>query len=75
MRFDFNILVRVTGTPIVQAAATFTEDYDSPYDSPVSCDSSSHPHETETDKDTCDSSASDSEEEPTLSPHISDNDS
>ena len=39
MRYDLNILDRVTETPVMQAAATYTEDYDSPYDSPISHDS------------------------------------
>ena len=75
MRYDLNILERVTETPVMQAAGTFTEDYDSPYDSPISHDSSSHAHETETNEDTTDSSASNSEEQPALSPHTCDNDS
>ena len=28
MRYDLNMLDRVTETPVMQAAATFTEDYD-----------------------------------------------
>ena len=56
----------------MQAAATHTEDYDSPYDSPISYDSSSHAHETETDEDTPDSS-SNTDEDPALSHHTSDN--
>ena len=58
----------------MQAAATYTEDYHSPYDSPVFYRSSSHAHESGTDEDTTDSS-SDSEEEPALSYHTSNNDS
>ena len=57
MRYDLNILDRVTETPVMQAAATYTEDYESPYDSPISYDSSSHAHETETEEDTTDSSS------------------
>ena len=75
IRYDLNMLARVTETPVMQAAATFTEDYESPYDSPISYDSSSHAHETETDEDTIDSSASDSEEQPVFSRHTSDNNS
>ena len=60
MRYDRNMLDRVTETPVMQAKPTFTEGYDSPYDSPISYDSSSHAYETETDEDTTDSSASDS---------------
>ena len=55
----------------MQAVGTFTEDYDSPYNAPISYDPSSHAYETETDEDTPDSSASDSEEEPALSYHTS----
>ena len=47
----------------MQAAATFTENYDSAYDSPLYYDSLSYAYETETDEDITDSSASDSEEE------------
>ena len=57
MRYDLNMLGRVTETPIMQAAATLTEDYDSSYDSPISYDSSSHAHETETDEVSTDRSA------------------
>ena len=71
MRYDLNMLDRVTETPVMQAAATYTEDNDSPYDSPISCNSWSHEYETETDADTTDS-FSDSKEEPVLSHHISD---
>ena len=67
LRYDLNMLDRVTETRVLQAAATFTGDYDSPCDSPISHDSLSHAHETETDEDTTDSSASNSEEEPALS--------
>ena len=74
MTYDFNMLVRVTGTPVMQAAATYTEDHDSPHDSPISYDSSSYAYETDTDADTTDSSTSDSEDEPALSNHTSDND-
>ena len=70
MRYDLNMLDRVTEYPAIQAAATFTEEYDSPYDSPISYDSSSHAYETDTE----DSSASGLEEEPALSHHTSDND-
>ena len=73
MRFDLNMLDRVTETPVMHAAATYTEDYDSPYDSPISYDSSSPAHETDTDEDTTDLSVSDSEEEPALLHHTSDN--
>ena len=66
MRYDLNMVDRVTDSPVMQAAATFTEEYDSPYDSPISYNSSSHAYTTETDEDTTDSSASDSEEEPAL---------
>ena len=59
MRYDLNMLDRVIDTCDMQAAATFTEDYDSAYDSRISYDSSSHAYETETDDDTTDSSASD----------------
>ena len=72
MRYDLNMLDRVTEIPVMQAAATFTEDYDAPCDSPISYDSSSHAYETETDEVTTDS-YSDSEEEPALSHHTSDN--
>ena len=65
MRHDLNMLDRVTETRVMQAAAKYTEDYDSPYDSPISYDSSSHAHETDTDEDTTDSS-SDSDEDPGL---------
>ena len=58
----------------MQAAATYTEDYDSPYNSPISYDSSSDVYATEIDEDTTDSSSY-SEEEPALSHHTSDNDS
>ena len=75
MRYDLNMLDRVTETPFMQAAATHTEAYNSPYDSPISYDSSSHTYETESDEHSTDSSASDSGEEPTLSHHTSDNDS
>ena len=75
MRYDLNMLDRVTETPVMQAAATFTKDYDSPYDSTIPDDSSSHAHATATDADTSDSSASNSEEEPAFSHHTSDNDS
>ena len=54
MRYDLNMLDRATETPVMQAAATYTEDDDSPYDSPISYDSSSHAHETDTDEDTPD---------------------
>ena len=74
MRYALNMLNRVTETAVMQGAATFTEDYDSPYDSLKSDDSSSHAHETGTDEETTDSSASDSEEEPALSPHTCNND-
>ena len=57
------MLDRVIATRIMQAAATFTENYDSSYDSPLSYDSISYAYEPETDEDTTDSSASDSEEE------------
>ena len=36
MRYDLNMLDRVTETPVMQGAATYREDYDSPYDSPIS---------------------------------------
>ena len=36
MRYDLNMLARVTDIPVMQAAATFTHEYDSPYDSPLS---------------------------------------
>ena len=71
MRYDLNMLDRVTETPVMQAAATYAEDYDSPYDSPISDDSSSHADETETDVDTTDSS-SHSDEDPALSNHTFD---
>ena len=74
MRHYLNILHRVTETPVMQAAATFREDYDSPYDSPISYDSYSHAYETGTDVDTTDSS-SDCAEEPAFSHYISDNES
>ena len=74
IRYDLNMLDRATETLVVQAAATYTEDYDSSYDSPISYDSSSHAYETETDKDITDSS-SDSEGEAAMSHHTSDNDS
>ena len=51
------MLDRVTETPVMQAAATYTEGYVSPYDSPISYDSSSHAHEIDTDEDTTDSSS------------------
>ena len=69
MRYELNRLDRVTDTPVLRAAATFTEEYDSPNDLQISYDSSSHADKTETE----DSSPSDSEGEPAL-PHISDND-
>ena len=50
------MLNTVTETPVMQAAATFTEAYHSPYDSPISYDSSSHAFEIGTDEDTTDSS-------------------
>ena len=62
MTCDLNMLDRVTDTPVMQVVPTFSEDYESPYDSPISFDSTSHAYETETDDDTTDSSASDSEE-------------
>ena len=65
MRYDLHMLDRVTETPVMQAAGTFTEDYVSPYDSAISYDSSSHAHETETDADTPNSSR-DSDEDPAL---------
>ena len=65
MRYDLNMLDRVTETAVMQAAATLTEDYDSPHDSPITYDSSSHAYETETDEDITDSS-SDAEDEPAL---------
>ena len=74
MRYDLHMLDRVRETPVMQPAATYMEDYDLPYDSPISHNSSSHAHATGTDEDTTDSS-SDSEEEPALSHHLSDNDS
>ena len=61
IRYNLNMLDRLTETPVMQAAATFTEDYDSPYDCPISYDSSSHAYETETDEANTDSSASDFE--------------
>ena len=36
MRYDLSMLDRLIETPVMQAAATFTEDYDSPCDSPIS---------------------------------------
>ena len=74
MRYDFNMHDRVTETPVMQAAATYTEDDDTPCDSPISYYALSHALETETDDDTTDSS-SDYEEEPALSHYTSDNDS
>ena len=56
------MLNRVRETPVMQAAATFAGEYHSPYDSPISYDSSSHAYEMESDEYTTDSSASDSEE-------------
>ena len=73
MRYDLNMLDRVTETPVMQAAGSCTEDYDSLYDTPISYDSSSHAYETDTEEDTSNSSASDSEEEPALSAHTPDN--
>ena len=73
IRYDLNMLDRVTDTPVMQAAATFTEECDSPYDSPISYESSSHAYTTATDEETTDSSASHSEQEPALS-QTSDND-
>ena len=67
------MLYRLSETPVMQAAATYTEDYDSPYDSPICYDSSSRAQKTETDEDTTDTS-SDSDEDPALSPHTPDND-
>ena len=75
MRYDLNVLDRVTEIPVMQAAAIFTEDYDSPYNSPILYDSSSHAYDIETDEDTTDSSANDSEEEPALSHQKSNTDS
>ena len=71
--YDLHILDRVTDTSVMQAAATFTEDYDSTYYLPISYDSSSNAYTTETDEDTTDSSVTDSGEEPALS-HTSGND-
>ena len=34
MRYDLNMLDRVIETPLIQTAATFTDDYESLYDSP-----------------------------------------
>ena len=48
MIYDLNTLDRITETPIMQAAAIFTEEYNSLYDSPISYDSSSHANKTET---------------------------
>ena len=74
IRYDLNMLHGVTETPVMQAAATNTEDNDSPCDIPISYDSSSHAYKTDTDEDTTDSS-SDSDEDPALSHYRSDNDS
>ena len=74
MRYDLNILDRVLETPVMQAAGRFTEDYDSTHDSPISYDSWSHTYETETDEDTTDSSANDSEEKLAFSHYTSDTD-
>ena len=74
MRYARNMLNRVREAHVMQAAATFTEDYDSPCDSPISHHSSSHAYETETVEDITDS-CGDSEEEPALSHHTSDNES
>ena len=74
MRYDLNMLDRVTETPVMQVAATYTQDYDSAYDSPISDDSSWHAHETDTDEDTTDSST-ESDEDPALLQHTSANDS
>ena len=52
MRYNLNMLDRVTETPVMQAAATYAEDCASPYDSRISCHSSSHAHETGTVGDT-----------------------
>ena len=52
MRYDLNMLDRVTDTLVMQAAAIFTEEYDSLYDSPISYDSSSDAYTTETHADT-----------------------
>ena len=73
MRYDLNMLDRVTETPVIQATATCIEDYDCLYDSPIYYDVSSHAHETGTDKDTTDSFSSDLAQEPALSHHTSDN--
>ena len=54
IRYDLNMLDRVTETPVMQAAGAYSEDYDSAYDAPISYDSSSHAYETETDEDTTD---------------------
>ena len=64
MRYDHNMLDRVTVTLIMVAEATFTEEYDLPYDSPLSYDSSSNAHTTEAEY----TSAINSEGEPAL-PH------
>ena len=75
MRYDLNMLDTVTETLVIQAAFTFTETYDSPYDTPIPYDSWSHAYEGETEEDTIDSSANHSEEEPALSHDTSDTDS
>ena len=74
MRYDPDMLNTVTETHVMHATATWTEDYDSACDSPISDDLSTDKCETETDEDTTDSSPSNSEEEPTLSHHTSNND-
>ena len=73
MRYELNMLARVTETPVKQAAATYAADYESPHDSPISFELSSHAHETDRNEDTTDSSGG-SEEDPALSNLTSDND-
>ena len=75
MRYDLPKLGKETETPVMPAAATFTEACNSSHDSLITYASSSHAYDRETNEDTTDSSASDSQEEPALSHHTSDNDS
>ena len=75
MRYDLHMLDRVTESPVMQAAAPFTKDSDSLYDSPICYDSSLNAYEIDTDQDTTHSSASNSKDKPALSDPTSDNDS
>ena len=41
LRYDLHMLDRVIETPVIQAAATYTEHYNAAYNSPIFYDSSS----------------------------------